>query len=287
MKNNIVFLIQCPDLKGLLSKITSYFYDCGFNILDCQQHTDTNRNQYYMRIKLDLNDLKSSRKTLYDKFSAFAEPLALKWSVNYSDSIPKVAILVSKTSHCLYDILLKNREGDLKCEIPIIISNHPNLEFVADQFKIPFYSIPVTKENKQTQEKKVISLLNKHHIDLVVMARYMQILSSDIINKYPSKIINIHHAFLPAFQGARPYLRAFERGVKMIGATAHYATENLDQGPIIDQGIERVNHEDLPEDLERIGKGIESAVLSRAVKAHLESRIIVSDNRTVVFSSGA
>jgi formyltetrahydrofolate deformylase len=193
--------------------------------------------------------------------------------------------MVSKTSHCLYDLLQKKQEEDLTCEIPLIISNHPDLEFVADQFKIPFYCLPVTKETKKEQEQKVLELLSKHHIDLIVMARYMQILTEDFINAYPNRIINIHHAFLPAFQGARPYFRAYERGVKLIGATAHYATGDLDEGPIIDQDVERVTHECSPDDLKRIGKDIERRVLSNAVRAHLDNQIIVTNNRTIVFSS--
>jgi formyltetrahydrofolate deformylase len=284
--DRIIFLIQCGDAKGLLAKITGYFYQTGFNILHCQQHTDVIRNRYFMRIKLDMNDLKTSRRALEEDFASFAEPLDLTWAVNYSDCIPKVAIMVSKTSHCLYDILLKQKEAELNCEIPLIISNHPDLEYVAEQFKIPFYCLAVSKNSKVEQEQKILEILAQHHIDLVVLARYMQILSSEFISRYEGRIINIHHAFLPAFQGANPYQRAYERGVKIIGATAHYATKDLDQGPIIEQGIERVSHEDTPERLKSIGRDIESVVLTRAVKAHLENRIIISNNRTIVFSSG-
>jgi formyltetrahydrofolate deformylase len=240
-----------------------------------------------MRIELDLNDLKTSRKNFENGFRDFSEKLKLEWSVHYSDYIPKIAIFVSKTSHCLYDLILRQKEGELKCEIPLIISNHPDLEYVAEQFRTPFYCLPVTPEKKNEQEKNVLKLLKKHHIDLVVLARYMQILSEDFINKYNGAVINIHHAFLPAFEGAKPYQRAYERGVKMIGATAHYATKNLDKGPIIEQDVERVTHEATPEDLKIVGRDIERKVLSKAVKLHLENRIMVSNHRTIVFSSGS
>jgi formyltetrahydrofolate deformylase len=281
----IIFLIQSPDSKGLLAQITDFFYQKDFNILNCQQHTDLHTNRYFMRIKLDMKDLKTSRSELEKSFTAFAEQFQFEWSVHYSDLIPKMAVMVSKTSHCLYDLLQKKQEGDLRCEIPLIISNHPDLEFVADQFKIPFYCLPVTKENKLEQEQIALKLFEKHHVDLIVMARYMQILTDNFIKKFHNGIINIHHAFLPAFQGARPYFRAYERGVKLIGATAHYATVDLDEGPIIDQDVERVSHESTPEDLKRIGKDIERRVLSSAVRAHLDNQIIVSNNRTIIFSS--
>jgi formyltetrahydrofolate deformylase len=286
MNRHIVFLIQCDDKKGLLSEITSFFYDCGFNILHCLQHSDLFRKKYFMRIELDLSDLKTSRKEFEASFKDFAENLRLQWSVHFSDYIPKMAIFVSKTSHCLYDLILRHKEEELKCEIPLILSNHPDLEYVAEQFRIPFYCLPVNKENKKQQEKEVLKLLKKHHVDFVVLARYMQILSEDFIEKYPEAIINIHHAFLPAFEGANPYQRAYERGVKMIGATAHYATKDLDRGPIIEQDVERVTHEATPDDLKTVGRDIERKVLSKAVKLHLEHRIMVSNHRTIVFSSG-
>ena len=281
------FLIRCQDRKGILAAITNFFYKSGLNILICQQYTDVTRNQYYMRLKLDLNGLPCARQELEREFDAFAKQYDAHWSVHYSDYIPRVAIMVSKAAHCLYDILVKQREGVLKCEIPLIIGNHPDLEYTADQFRSPFFCLPVTKETKQEQEKKVAELLAIHHIDLTVLARYMQILSPEFISKYKNKIINIHHAFLPAFQGSKPYQRAFERGVKMIGATAHYVTEDLDEGPIIEQDVVRVSHESGPAELARIGSDVETIVLSRAVKAHLESRIIEHENRTVVFSGAS
>lgn len=279
-----MFLIQTNDQKGLLSGITSYFYQQGFNILSCQQHTDSQAKKYFMRIELDSSDLKTTQQQLLEEFGEYAASLGLEWSAHFSSYVPRVAILVSKTSHCLYDLLMRKQEGDIVCEFPLIISNHPDMEPIAQQYRIPYYYLPVDGD-KRSQEQKVIELLKKHHIDLVVLARYMQILTSDFIDEFPGRIINIHHAFLPAFQGANPYKRAYQRGVKMIGATAHYATEDLDQGPIIEQDVIRVNHELSQKGLKKVGKDVERIVLSRAVQAHLNHRVIISGNRTIVFAS--
>lgn len=277
-------LIQTADRKGLLSEISTFFYSKSFNILQCRQYTDLREGRYFMRIRLDLTDMAMTRKQLEEEFAAFAETLKLTYSLYFHDRKPRVGIMVSKTSHCLYDLLAHAQEGDLDCEIPLIISNHPDLEHVADKFTIPFFCFPVTPGRKAEQEEQVIALLERHHVDLVVLARYMQVLSERFIDQFPGRIINIHHAFLPAFQGGNPYLRAWERGVKMIGATAHYATAELDEGPIIEQDVERINHESDPEDLKRIGKDIERRVLTRAVRAHLEHRIITTGRRTIVFA---
>ncbi len=278
------FLIHTADRKGLLAEITGFFYSKSFNILQCRQYTDVREARYFMRIRIDLTDMTMTRKQLEDEFSKFAAELKLEYSLYFKERKPRVGIMVSKTSHCLYDLLAHVQEGDLDCEVPLIISNHPDLEHVADKFTIPFFCFPVTPGRKAEQEAQVIELLERHHVDLVVLARYMQVLSGNFINKYPEKIINIHHAFLPAFQGGNPYLRAWERGVKMIGATAHYVTAELDEGPIIEQDVERITHESDPDDLKRIGKDIERRVLTRAVRAHLENRIITSGRRTIVFS---
>jgi formyltetrahydrofolate deformylase len=283
---SIVFLIDCPDQKGLVSRISTFFYERGFNILHCEQYTNVKENQYFMRLKLDMSGLKTSRKVLESEFGEFAAALNMHWTVHYSDYITKVGILVTKTSHCLYDLLLRQAEGELQCEIPVIISNHPDLEHVANQFRIPYHCLPVTKETKSQQESLITKVLKQYHIDLVVLARYMQILSDKFVNDWAGRIINIHHAFLPAFQGANPYQQAFNRGVKMIGATAHYATAELDEGPIIEQDVVRVSHDQSVEDLTRIGRDVERIVLARAVKAHLEHRTIPSGRRVIVFSSG-
>ena len=278
-----IFLIQTDDRKGLLASVVDFFYSRGYNILKCQQHTDSFEKRFFMRIELDASDMKTSRKELEDEFAVLAFSLSLEWSCHWTDYKTRMAILVSKTSHCLYDLLSRQHEGELNADIPLIISNHPDLERVAEQFRIPYYCLPVG-DDKKAQEEKVRELLRKFHIDLVVLARYMQILSSDFTDEWKNRIINIHHAFLPAFQGANPYKRAYERGVKMIGATAHYASEDLDQGPIIEQNVVRVSHELTPEGLREVGKDCEKQVLSTAVKAHLEHRIIVYQNRTIVFS---
>ena len=279
----VVFLIQTADRKGLLAEISSFFYNSGFNILQCRQFSDVRAKRYFMRIALELN-AEITRRELEEAFAKFAEKLELEYSVHHLEAKQNVALMVSKASHCLYDLLMHADEGDLVCNIPLIISNHPDLEYVADRFNVPYFCCPMEKGKKAEQEAKVLELLRSHRIDLVVMARYMQILSDDFIAHYPQRIINIHHAFLPAFQGGNPYERAWERGVKMIGATAHYATADLDEGPIIEQDVERISHMDTPEDLKQIGKDIERRVLTRAVRAHLEHRVIVSGRRTIVFS---
>ena len=286
MKDNqkkIIFLIQCEDRKGILSATSTWFFQRSYNIVHCQQHTANIEGRYFMRIELDMLDLKTTRKELEEDFGLFAKEYNLTWECHYSDYNARVAIMVSKTSHCLYDLIARKNEGDLKCDIPLIISNHPDLEIIANQFRIPFYYLPVTAETKAEQEAKVMTLLRRFDIDLVVLARYMQILSSDFTSQWHGKIINIHHGFLPAFQGATPYRQAYERGVKMIGATAHYASEELDQGPIIDQDVVRVNHALSPNGLRDVGKDVERRVLAKAVQAHLESRIIMYKNRTIVF----
>lgn len=279
----VIILIQSADQRGILAKVTSWFYEQGFNVLHCQQHTDDYEHVFFMRLELDMNDMKGSRKELSDAFGAFAKEQGLNWSIHYSDYRSRVALMVSKTSHCLYDLLSRNAEGDLRCEIPLIISNHPDLEYIANQFRIPFYCFPMVKGHKEEQEAKVRDLLKRFDIDLVVLARYMQILSEDFINEWQGRIINIHHGFLPAFQGANPYQQAYDRGVKLIGATAHYASCDLDQGPIIEQDVVRVNHEFTASGLRVVGKDVERRVLARAVQAHLESRIIIWKNRTIVF----
>jgi formyltetrahydrofolate deformylase len=284
MKSQIVtFLIQCPDQKGLVAKITSFFFEKGFNILSCQQYVNSIENTYFMRIRLNAEGTILSKKELETNFLELATPLKFKWSVHYGDKKQQVAILVSHTSHNLYDLLERYKEGNLNCTVKMIISNHEKLRPVAEMFQVPFYYLPVDKNDKLLKETQLIQLLNKHQIDLIILARYMQILSADFINTYPEKIINIHHSFLPAFQGANPYLRAYERGVKLIGATAHYATEDLDEGPIIEQDVKPVTHESTPSTLKKIGADIEKLVLAKAVNNHLNHQIIVSGNRAIVF----
>lgn len=282
----ITLLLDCPDQKGLVARTTSFFYERGFNILHCQQYTDMRENHFFMRMKLDMQDLGTSRETLEREFETFAGPLQMRWNIHYSDVLQRVAILVTKASHCLFDLLIRCKEAEIQCEIPLILSNHPDLQYIAEDFQIPYHWFPVSNENRLQQEAQIRRLLGQNGIGLVVLARYMQVLSQGFVEDYSGRIINIHHAFLPAFQGGNPYAQAYQRGVKMIGATAHYATVDLDEGPIIEQGVERVSHEDSIEEMVRIGKDIERVVLSRAVKAHLEHRTIVYGRRVVVFSTG-
>ena len=281
----IVLLLDCPDQKGLVARTTSFFYERDFNILHCQQYTDPQGNQFFMRMKLDMKDLSTSRETLEREFGAFANGLQMRWRLHYSDERQRLAILVTKASHCLFDLLIRRKEGEIHCEIPLIISNHPDLQYIAEDFQIPYHCFPVNNVNRLQQEQLIRRLLGQNGIHLVVLARYMQVLSKGFVEDYSGKIINIHHAFLPAFQGSNPYGRAYERGVKMIGATAHYATVDLDEGPIIEQGVERVSHEDSMEEMVRIGKDVERIVLARAVKAHLDHRTILSGRRVIVFSN--
>jgi formyltetrahydrofolate deformylase len=284
MKSQVVtFLIKCPDQKGLVAKITSFFYEKGFNILSCQQYVNAIENTYFMRVRLNADGTKISKDELENSFIKLAQPLGFNWSVNYGDKKQNVAIMVSHTSHNLYDLLERSKEGRLDCAIKMVISNHDKLRNIAEMFAVPFHYLPVAKETKLHQEAEIIQLLDSNQIDLIIMARYMQILSSDFIKHYPERIINIHHSFLPAFQGANPYRKAYERGVKLIGATAHYATEDLDEGPIIEQDVKPVTHESTPTTLKRIGADIEKLVLARAVKCHLNHQIIVSGNRAIVF----
>ncbi len=282
----IVFLIQCPDRKGLVAGITGFFAEREFNILHCQQYTDVENGQYFMRIRLE-DEGQLPHQQLEQQFNAFAENMNLTWSVRYSEKPYRVALMVTRASHCAYDLLLRELEGELKCDIPLVIGNHADLEYMARQFDKPFYHLPITKDTKAEQEDAIKNLLDEFDIDLVVMARYMQILSEPFIEEFAGRVINIHHGFLPAFQGAKPYHQAYERGVKIIGATAHYATAELDEGPIIEQDVERVMHDNSPDDLVMIGKDIERRVLTRAVRAHIEHRIIMSGRRTIVFSEGA
>jgi formyltetrahydrofolate deformylase len=283
--NAIVFLIQCSDQKGLLAGITGFFSQREYNILHCQQYTDVLEGQYFMRLKLE-DSQQLDRNELEQQFKDYADSLGLNWSVRYSDQPYRVALLVTKASHCPYDLLLREFEGELSCDSPIIIGNHADLEQMAKQFDKPFYHLPITRETKPQQEAQIKALLAEYQIDLVVMARYMQILSEQFVKEFAGRVINIHHGFLPAFQGAKPYHQAYDRGVKIIGATSHYATADLDEGPIIEQDIQRVQHDNSPEDLVMIGKDIERLVLARAVKAHIEHRIIISGRRTIVFSEG-
>jgi len=289
--NTATLLVACPDRRGLVAALSQLLYALGLNILDADQHTDPVAGKFFQRIRFELGvsdapggpEHEIGRAALEGAVREVAERYGMDYRLHFESDRKQMAIFVSKTEHCLYDLLLHHRAGDLPCDIPLIVSNHEELGEVAAQFGIPFHVFAITKENKQSQEEKELALLAEHGIDLVVMARYMQILSGDFIAHHPARIINIHHSFLPAFQGGRPYHQAHARGVKLIGATAHYATEDLDEGPIIEQDVIRVSHRDSPRDLVRKGRDVERRVLSQAVRWHLENRVLVYDNRTVVF----
>lgn len=280
-------LVSCGDRPGLVASLSQLLFALGLNILDADQHTDSVAGKFFQRIRFDLavRDGESviDAQTLTGAIREIGDRHEMEWDLRLDRDIPQMAIFVSKTDHCLYDLLLRHRSGELHCDIPLIVSNHPDLEPIAEQFGIDYHIFPITKETKADQEAKEIELLREYKIDLVVMARYMQILSDQMMAAFPMRIINIHHSFLPAFQGGKPYHQAYGRGVKRIGATAHYATLDLDEGPIIEQDVVRVSHRDTPIDLVRKGRDVERTVLSRAVAWHLDGRVLVYDNKTVVF----
>lgn len=275
-------LISCPDQRGLVAKFANFIYSNGGNIIHADQHTDFAAGLFLTRIEWQLEGFNLPREFIAPAFNAIAQPLGAKWEIRFSDTVPRIAIWVSRQDHCLFDLIWRQRAKEFVAEIPLIISNHSNLKIVAEQFNIDFQHVPITKDNKSEQEAQQLELLRQYKIDLVVLAKYMQIVSADFITQFP-QIINIHHSFLPAFIGANPYHRAFERGVKIIGATAHYATPDLDAGPIIEQDVVRVSHRDEVDDLVRKGKDLERVVLARAVRSHLQNRVLVYGNRTVVF----
>jgi formyltetrahydrofolate deformylase len=281
-KPTATLLISCPDQRGLVAKFANFIYSNGGNIIHADQHTDFAAGLFLTRIEWQLDGFNLPREFIAPAFNAIAQPLGAKWELHFSDTVPRIAIWVSRQDHCLFDLIWRQRAKEFIAEIPLIISNHSNLKVVAEQFGIDFQQIHITKDNKLEQEAQQLELLRQYKIDLVVLAKYMQIVSADFINQFP-QIINIHHSFLPAFIGANPYHRAFERGVKIIGATAHYATADLDAGPIIEQDVVRVSHRDEVDDLVRKGKDLERVVLARAVRSHLQNRVLVYGNRTVVF----
>jgi len=276
-------LVSCPDQRGLVAKIANFIYSNGGNIIHADQHTDFAAGLFLTRIEWQLDGFNLPRDLIGPAFNAIAQPLQAKWQLHFSDTVPRIAIWVSRQDHCLFDLIWRHRAKEFLAEIPLIISNHPDLKDVATQFGIDYHHIPITKDNKPEQESKQLELLHQYNIDLVVLAKYMQILSADFISKFPQSIINIHHSFLPAFVGANPYHKAYDRGVKIIGATAHYVTADLDAGPIIEQDVVRVSHRDDVPDLIRKGKDLERVVLARGVRSHLQNRVLVYGNRTVVF----
>jgi len=276
-------LVSCPDRRGIVAALAQLLYGQGANILDADQHTDPVAGHFFQRIRFDLSELHTDRTGLERAIAEVAARFGMDWRLAYGDDIKRVAILVSRYDHCLYDLLLRHRAGELSCEIAIIVSNHPDLKPVADGFQIPFEVFPIERETKRAQEEREIERFEALGIDLIVLARYMQILSPEFVARFPARILNIHHSFLPAFVGGKPYHQAYERGVKLIGATAHYATTDLDEGQIVEQDVARCSHRDSVADLIRKGRDLEKVVLARAVRWHLDDRVLVYGNKTVVF----
>lgn len=278
-------LLHCPDKPGILAEVTDFITVNKGNIIYLDQYVDHVENIFFMRIEWELKDFLVPQEKIEDYFATlYAQKYEMNFRLYFSDTKPRMAIFVSKMSHCLFDLLARYTAGEWNVEIPLIISNHPDLQHVPERFGIPFHLFPITKETKEEQEKKEMELLAKHKITFIVLARYMQVISEQMINAYPNRIINIHHSFLPAFVGAKPYHAAFERGVKIIGATSHYVTTELDAGPIIEQDVVRITHKDTVQDLVNKGKDLEKIVLSRAVQKHIERKVLAYKNKTVIFN---
>jgi formyltetrahydrofolate deformylase len=278
-----VLLLSCPDQPGVVAAVADFVYRHGGNIVDAQQHTDRTDGVFFQRVEFALEGCDLARDEIAPSLAPLVERFDMDCAVRFSDDVPRVGVLVSRQAHCLVDLLARSRRGELAIDIPVVISNHPDHAEVAEWFGVDFAHLPVTPDTKLQQEAAVQEELERHGVTLVVLARYMQILSAGFVARWPDSIINIHHSFLPAFMGGRPYHQAHERGVKIVGVTAHYATAVLDDGPIIDQDVVRVSHRDAVEDLQRRGRDLEVVVLARAVRAHVEHRVLVHGRRTVVF----
>lgn len=280
-----IILIHAPDQPGLVAAVSDFISINRGNILYLEQHVDRQNGIFFMRVEWDLEKFLIPREKIEDYFQTlYAQKLQMTFRLYFSDEKPRMALFVSKMSHCLFDILARYTAGEWKVDLPLIVSNHEDLRWVADKFGIDFHVFKITKDNKEEMEARQLALLRENRVTFVVLARYMQILSENFIGSYPNRIINIHHSFLPAFVGAKPYHAAYERGVKIIGATSHYVTTELDAGPIIEQGVTRISHKDAVEDLVRKGKDLEKIVLSHAIESHINRRILVYRNRTILFS---
>jgi len=279
-----ILRIHCPDQRGIVARVTDFIHRNNGNIVALDQHTDRDEGRFFMRVEWELQNFELDRDQIQPAFEfAIATPCKMTWKLHFSDYTPRMGLFVSKMSHCLYDILARHQSGEMKVEIPLVISNHTDLEEVVNKFGIEFVHVPITAANKQEQELKELEILKEHKIDFIVLARYMQILSQSFVDHFPERVINIHHSFLPAFVGAKPYHAAHARGVKIIGATSHYVTTDLDAGPIIDQDVARISHHDNVEKLIQKGRDVEKIVLSRAVMAHIDRKTLVYKNKTVVF----
>lgn len=283
MPNTAVLLISCPDQKGLVAAIADFLLSHNANILHADQHQDAELKLFLMRVEWDLSDFNLDLADFTKAFEPIATRFGMTWRLAESSRKPRLAVFVSKFDHCLADLLYRYQSGELDCELPIILSNHEDTRWLADAYRVPYQHLTVHRDAKHEAEQMQLAILRDQKIDFIVLARYMQVLSPDFIRHFPNRIINIHHSFLPAFHGAKPYHRAFERGVKLIGATAHYVTETLDDGPIIEQDVARISHRDSLDDLINKGADLEKVVLSRAVKWHLDNRVLVYANKTVVF----
>ena len=284
LPDSAVLLVHCPDQPGLVAAVTDFFYKNNGNVLSLDQHVDRAHGHFFMRVEWDLAGFAIPREKIDDYFGTLiGKRFGMSWQLHFTRRTPKMALFISKASHCVYDILQRWASQEFRVEIPLIISNHDSLAYIAERFELPFHYFPINKENKAEQEAAEIELLQKEGVELIVLARYMQILSDKFCATFPNRIINIHHSFLPAFKGARPYHSAHERGVKLIGATSHYVTPDLDEGPIIAQGVQSVSHRDEVSDLIRKGKDVEKATLSRAIYFHLSRKILPFRNRTIIF----
>ncbi len=283
MKNTAILLIDCPDQKGLVAAVADFLFRHNANILHADQHQDNEQGLFLMRVEWDMDGCDLSAEEFRRQFSRIADQFQMRWRLELASLRPRITIYVSHYDHCIVDLLYRQQSGELACDIPLIISNHDTAQRIAEFYQIPFHLIDVNKENKIEAEQQQIKLLRDNSIDVIVLARYMQILSPEFVAQYPQRIINVHHSFLPAFSGARPYHRAYERGVKLIGATSHYVTSELDEGPIIEQDVSRVSHRDQLDDLIQKGRDLEKIVLSRAVRWHIEHRILLYNKKTVIF----
>ena len=280
---NAVLLLSCPDKKGIVAGVSSFIFRNGGNIVHADQHTSVGSKTFFMRIEWELNGFRIHRREIGDAIAPLARRFGMKWDLRFTDEVPRVALFVSRHVHCFHDLIMRHRMGEFRAEIPLVISNHLDLKPMARQFGLKFMHFPITPANKARQEEREIQELERRRIDLVVLARYMQVLSNSFVEAYHNRAINIHHSFLPAFAGGKPYQQAYERGVKIIGATSHYVTENLDDGPIIAQDVIKISHRDSVDDIVMKGKDLERIVLARAVRLHLENRILVYGSKTVVF----
>lgn len=278
-----ILLISSPDERGITASVTDFIYKNNGNIIHADQHIDEQNNTFFMRIEWSLDGFNIDKDDVAGQLKPITEKFQMKWELSFTDQRPQVAIFVSRHLHCLQDLLYRHKSGQLVCDIPLIISNHSDAKSLVKDFGIKFLEIPITEDNKKEQEEKEIEVLHKANIDLIVLARYHQVLTANFVSSFPNRIINIHHSFLPAFAGKNPYLQAFEKGVKIIGATSHYVTERLDEGPIIEQSTVRISHRDSLDDLVRKGEDLERVVLNRALRLALHKKLLSYDNKTIIF----